>query len=144
MMPLGRYFVFVGGLLLALLFLIDSYLPQTAARPAGADADRSIIRIHSARQWPSAVVFDTTQPLIASPPQAAWAEASPASTPPVRRPPHEALALAQTTDIPAAAAAYPAAPKHVKRKVRTARPDPSERVASSEPFGFRPFLPASW
>ena len=64
-MPLLRYFVFVGGALLALLFVSNVYLPK-APDEVRADAgfDRSTIRIHSERKWPERVVFDTNQPTI--------------------------------------------------------------------------------
>jgi hypothetical protein len=67
-MPLLRYFFFVGGALLALLFMIDAYLPKLPAieRPAAA-TDLSMIRIHSDRKWPERVVFDTTLPTIIPP-----------------------------------------------------------------------------
>jgi hypothetical protein len=64
-MPLARYFVFVGGVLLALLFIFDAFqpkLPVTDATEAGVD--RSVIRIHSDRKWPERVVFDTSLPTI--------------------------------------------------------------------------------
>jgi hypothetical protein len=63
-MPLARYFLFVGGVLLALLFISDAYLPKVpdAVR---ADADLPVIRIHSDRKWPERVVFDTNLPTIA-------------------------------------------------------------------------------
>jgi hypothetical protein len=76
-MPLARYFVFVGGVLLALLFVVDAVLPQLPAADANRTAtavDRSIIRIHSDRKWPERVVFDTSIPTII-PPQTAKAEA---------------------------------------------------------------------
>jgi hypothetical protein len=57
-MPITRYFVFVGGLLLALLFAADRYLPAPIERAGAADPDRTIIRIHSARSLPEKIVFD--------------------------------------------------------------------------------------
>jgi hypothetical protein len=141
MMPLGRYFAYVGGLLLALLFLIDWNVPQTtAARPANSDIDRSVIRIHSAHRWPAAVVFDTTQPTITPPQQTVQAKAVPAAPPPAKKPSHEALALAQAGEIPAAVPRT-APPRQAKRRATRARPVYSSRVASTEPFGFRPFGP---
>jgi hypothetical protein len=145
MMPLGRYFAFVGGSLLVLLFLIDWYAPQTtAARPANADIDRSTIRIHSAHRWPAAVVFDTTQPTITPPRHLAQADALPPVPPPTKKPSREALALAQAGEIPTAVVAHAAPPKQAKRRVRTARPVYSSRVASYEPFAFRPFSGPGW
>lgn len=57
-MPIMRYFVFVGGLLLALLFAADRYLPAPGATATVADPDRTIIRIKSARNLPEKIVFD--------------------------------------------------------------------------------------
>jgi hypothetical protein len=73
-MPLARYFLFVGGVLLALLFVSDAYLPKLpdAVR---AVADLPAIRIHTDRKWPERVVFDTSLPTIA-PAQVAKLEAS--------------------------------------------------------------------
>ena len=34
-MPLARYFSYVGGVLLALLFVLDAYLPKTSGRVKG-------------------------------------------------------------------------------------------------------------
>ena len=75
-MPLARYFVFVGGVLLALLFISDAYLPKLpAAESDSAGVDKSIIRIHSDRKWPERVVFDTSRPTEV-PPQIASVAAS--------------------------------------------------------------------
>jgi hypothetical protein len=66
-MPLARYFFFVGGVLLALLFVVDATLPKvpgTEAVRAGLGADKPIIRIQSDRKWPERVVIDTSLPTI--------------------------------------------------------------------------------
>ena len=60
-MPLARYFLYVGGVLLTLLFIFDAYLTRVPV------AQRSypnlpLIRIHSDRKWPDRVVFDTSLP----------------------------------------------------------------------------------
>ena len=136
-MPLGRYFIYVGGFLLALILGIDWYLPQQPAEASRADVDRSTIRIHSVHKWPSAVVFDTTQPTIV-PPQPVQAET--VKPPPREKSPREALALAREVD---AVAAPPAPAKNVKRRARIARV-PAARVASSDVFEFRPFLQPGW
>jgi hypothetical protein len=60
-MPLARYFLFVGGLLLAVLFIANACLPESpAADSITAAADMPVIRIHSDRKWPDRVVFDTS------------------------------------------------------------------------------------
>ncbi|OPZ00381.1 hypothetical protein A5906_19455 [Bradyrhizobium sacchari] len=58
-MPIIRYFVFVGALLLALLIAADRYLPVPLERAGPSDPDRTIIRIVSARTLPEKIVFDT-------------------------------------------------------------------------------------
>jgi hypothetical protein len=142
-MPLRRYFICVGGVLLALFFLADWYAPRTAVPVADAvSVDRSIIRIQSAHRWPEAVVMDTTQPTIAPPAQLAWTDA-PAAKPAAKTLPREAMA--QAVEIPSAVAAHVVPSKPVKRRVRAARPAaPAERFANSEPFGFRPFFAPRW
>lgn len=58
-MPIVRYIVFVGGLLLALLFAADRYLPAPVERTDTTDPDRTTIRIRSARSLPEKIVLDT-------------------------------------------------------------------------------------
>jgi hypothetical protein len=62
-MPLARYFSFVGGVLLALLFMLDAYLPKPPAA-AKAKVDLPVIRIHTDRKWPERIVYDTSLPTI--------------------------------------------------------------------------------
>jgi hypothetical protein len=64
-MPLARYFFFVGGVLLALLFMANAWLPELPATDSVAAADMPVIRIHSDRKWPERVVFDTSVPAVA-------------------------------------------------------------------------------
>jgi hypothetical protein len=64
-MPLARYFFFVGGVLLALLFMANAWLPELPATDSvAAVADIPVIRIHSDRKWPERVVFDTSVPAV--------------------------------------------------------------------------------
>jgi hypothetical protein len=62
-MPLARYFFFVGGVLLALLFIADACLPNLPVADR-ASTDFPVIRIHSNRKWPERVVYDTSLPTI--------------------------------------------------------------------------------
>jgi hypothetical protein len=64
LMPLVRYFSYVGGVLLTLMFFLDARLPKLPVA-VRADASLPIIRIHSERKWPERVVFDTSLPTIA-------------------------------------------------------------------------------
>ena len=62
-----RYFLFVGGALLALLFAFDAFAPKASAdnaTHATAGVDKAVVRIHSNQKWPERIVFDTTQPTI--------------------------------------------------------------------------------
>jgi hypothetical protein len=62
--------MFVGGSLLALLFVADAYAPAqpVAARADTIVAENPTLRIRSDHKWPQAIVFDTTQPTIVPPP----------------------------------------------------------------------------
>ena len=62
-MPLLRYFVFVGGALLALLFISNAYFPKMPDEVRAA-SELPVIRIHSDRKWPERVVFDTNRATI--------------------------------------------------------------------------------
>jgi len=62
-MPLARYFLWVGGVLLALLFVADARLPALPVAEATTDVPSPIIRIHSERKWPERIVFDTSAPI---------------------------------------------------------------------------------
>jgi hypothetical protein len=64
-MPVARYFLVIGGVLLALLFVMDAVVPKApVAASTEASVDKSVIRIHSDRKWPERVVFDTSLPTI--------------------------------------------------------------------------------
>ncbi len=81
-MPLVRYFFFVGGVLLALLFISDAYLPKLPVADSDyAGVDKSIIRIHSDRKWPERVVFDTSRPTEVPPQIASMAPSAAAPKP---------------------------------------------------------------
>ena len=71
-MPIFRYFIFVGGALLALLFLVNQTLlpepvKQAAQASVAAASEQPVVRIRSDRKLPERVVFDTNQPTIAAP-----------------------------------------------------------------------------
>jgi hypothetical protein len=138
-MPLGRYFAFIGSVLLALLFLADWYLPQPAAMPARAAVDRSVIRLHSNHKWPERIVIDTSQPTIVPPP-AKVADTLPASSPPAARAPSEALALMAPAPTVAPAITRKSAAKRRTRVVRSGGHATSLAAATE----FRPAFPISW
>jgi len=100
-MPLARYFLLVGGVLLALLFVADAYLPKLPLADT-ANADLPVIRIHTDRKWPAPVVYDTSLPTIV-PAQAASSvarveEPATAADAPVKAQVREAFAQMQPSD----------------------------------------------
>ena len=62
-MSLARYFLFVGGVLLALLFVADALFPKVSVTET-ANANSPVIRIHTDHKWPERIVFDTGIPPI--------------------------------------------------------------------------------
>lgn len=137
-MPLMRYFVYVGGVLLALLFIVNASLPALPVTEAARSTapDLSVIRIHSDRKWPERVVFDTSRPTItpaaAPAPLMAEAVAAPAkaaAAPPPKTGVREAFAQVQVNPVRV----------EPKRKRKTvARNYPGQRilVAQQPPVAF--------
>ncbi|WP_108518258.1 hypothetical protein [Bradyrhizobium algeriense] len=68
-MPVARYFLFVGGVLLALLLAIDALVPQQAvvASQTAPSVDKTVVRIRSDQKPPERVVYDTSLPTIVPP-----------------------------------------------------------------------------
>jgi hypothetical protein len=135
-MPLMRYFVFVGGALLALLLIVNAVSPVTeAARStAAATTDRSVIRIRSDRKWPEPVVFDTSRPttVAAAPaPAPVVAEAAPAppkvAAQPLKNEVREAFAQANQVH---------AEPKRKRKSVARNYAGPQRIRVAQQPSGF--------
>jgi hypothetical protein len=63
-MPLRQYFLFVGGALLALLF-VANWLVQASSERTVSAVNFPPIRIHSDRKGPEAVVIDTSKSMLA-------------------------------------------------------------------------------
>ena len=82
-MPLARYFLYVGGVLLTLLFILDAYLTKIPFADR-ADPNLPVIRIHSDRKWPDRVVFDTSLPTV--PPMRTTIVEDRVPSPPARQP----------------------------------------------------------
>jgi predicted component of type VI protein secretion system len=141
-MPIARYFLFVGGVLLALLFGVDAFAPKdpavsSIAAAAAPDANPTL-RIRSDRKWPERVVYDTSLPTIV-PPQLEVAAAAVATAPvaemPAKASVRESFAQSKPADDPKPQA-KPLAKRKVA-KVRTAPPSQSAmRVAQQPQFGF--------
>ena len=62
-MPLARYFLYVGGVLFTLVFILDACLTKLAVSER-SPVNSPVIRIHSDRKWPERIVFDTALPTI--------------------------------------------------------------------------------
>lgn len=124
-MPVARYFVFVGGVLVALLLAINLFVPQDSvvASHSAPGIDKSTVRIHSDQKLPERVVFDTTLPPVAAPaPAVQTAAVLPAPAP-------EPTAKARVRDsfaqfVPGEARKAEAAPTPKKRRVARAHTYP--------------------
>jgi hypothetical protein len=141
----ARYFLFVGGALLALLFAFDAFAPKASAdnaTHAAAGVDKSVVRIHSNQKWPERIVFDTTQPTIvpkAAPvPQVALA--GPEPTPEISAKARVRETFAQFVPVAPKQAETPVQRKRkVAAKSRTSQP---MRFAQQQRYGF--FGPSTW
>ena len=101
-MPLLRYFIFVGGSLLALLFVVNVALPaQPVTETQTSGSDLPPVRIHSALKLPDRVVFDTSAVLPGQTPPAPVVVAQ--SKPQVTKPQPQVTAQAQAPVPPAMA-----------------------------------------
>ena len=139
-MPVARYFLFVGGMLLALLFALDAFAPQqlAVADNTAPSINKTVVRIRSDQKLPERVVYDTSLPTIVSPAAASQITAAPAG------PAADVSAQAQVRDtfaqILLAEAKKlekqpePQAPR--KRKIAKIRPAQPMRVAQQPHFGF--------
>jgi len=139
-MPLARYFLWTGGVLLALLFVLDAYLPKLPA--AGrTNPDLRVIRIHSDRKWPERIVYDANLPTVTAAPVAS------AETPAAPAIPADVSAEARVREafakLQAASAdkLQPSAPREPattqpKRKVAKKHAPPLLRLVERPQFGF--------
>jgi hypothetical protein len=147
-MPVARYFLFVGGVLLALLLAIDALVPQQAvvASQAAPSVNKTVVRIRSDQKLPERVVYDTSLPTVVPPPAVTAQVAAP-----VVAPPAPAMASADATaqarvretfaQFVPAEAKKPEPQVQRKRKVAKSRPpmqftQPQMRVAQQSHFGF--------
>src|SRR5215208_4246399 len=100
-MPLARYFVYVGGVLFTLVFILDAWLTKMPVIEA-SPVTSPVIRIHSDRKWPERIVFDTARPTIVPAPTAIVedraAGLAPAADASAKEREREAFALMQPPD----------------------------------------------
>jgi hypothetical protein len=124
-MPLARYFFFVGGILLALLFAIDAGSPNL---PVAEQTDTAVgfpaQRIKSDRKWPERVVFDTSLPTIVP----AQTQTT-AAAPPIAAKPTLAEVSAKTPVLESFAQVQPAEEKKPEAKPPQKRKYAKRRVA---------------
>ena len=145
-MPVARYFLFVGGVLVALLLAINAFVPEQAvvASQAGPSVDKTVVRIRSDQKPPERVVYDTSLPTIV--PRTVTAQAAAPPAPAVAS--ADATAQARVRDTFAQfvppEAKKPEPQVQRKRKVARSRPappmqfgqQPQMRVAQQSQFGF--------
>jgi hypothetical protein len=146
-MPVARYFLFVGGVLLALLLAIDALIPQQAivASQAAPSVNKTVVRIRSDQKLPERVVYDTSLPTIVRPPAVTAQVTAPVVAPPAGAS-ADATAQARVRETFAqfvpAEAKKPEPQVQRKRKVAKSRPAPMQlaqpqmRVAQQSHFGF--------
>ncbi|MCS3731312.1 hypothetical protein [Bradyrhizobium betae] len=136
-MPIFRYLIFVGGLLLSLLFAADHFLPPAVEPISAAEVDRSIIRISSTRPVPEKIVFDVSHPSVPAASVVADVEHD-------EQPPREALAMMAPEPTPETQPArtvteHITKPRHAARPSRTSHRPFERRLA----FEHREF-PGGW
>lgn len=144
-MPVARYFLYIGGVLLALLFAIDAFVPQDAALASHSapGIDKSTVRIHSTQKLPERVVYDTSLPTIVPPVVKTQVAAAPPAPVDVTA---QSSAQARVRDT--FAQFVPAEPKKPepqvqhKRRIAKVRPAQPVRLAQQSHFGF--FGAPSW
>jgi hypothetical protein len=142
-MPVARYFLYVGGVLLALLFAIDAFMPQdvAVASHSAPGLDKTTVRIHSVQKLPERVVYDTSLPTIV-PPAAKTVVA--AAAPPVRTADASAQSRVRETFaqfVPPETKKLEPAPAPKKRRIARVHAyppaNPPMRFAQQQPhFGF--------
>ena len=126
-MPVARYFLFVGGVLLALLFAVDALVPKQAvvASQAAPSVDKTVVRIRSDQKPPERVVYDTSLPTIV-PPRAATAQAV---VPSVRT----AAPASASADASAQARVRETFAQFVPEEAKKPEPQRKRKVAKSRP-----------
>jgi hypothetical protein len=137
-MPIARYFLFVGGVLLALLLAVDALFPQQAvvASRGASSVDKTVVRIRSDQKLPERVVYDTSLPTIVPPPAVTAQVTAPVvapSAPAVAAASADATAQARVRETFAqlvpAEAKKPEPQAQRKRKVAKSRPAPPMQIA---------------
>ena len=124
-MPLLRYFIFVGGALLALLIVVSSCFPETETI-THSDVARPVIRIVSDRTGPPRVDIDTR----------VQTAVVPTSVPEILQQAPARIAEAQVSASPPTP---PAPAIKIKRKKTTVAKRPDRQRMAANPQGSLPF-----
>ena len=124
-MPVLRYFLFVGGVLLALLLAVDAFSPQQVAVASNTapGVDKTVVRIRSDQKLPERVVYDTNLPTIVPSSASVQVAAAPVA------PSAEATAQARVRDT--FAQFVPAEPKKAEPQVQRKRKVAKVRIESA-------------
>jgi hypothetical protein len=136
-MPVARYFLFVGGVLLALLLAIDALVPQQAvvASQAAPSVNRTVVRIRSDQKPLERVVYDTSLPTIVPPPVVTAQAVAPPERAAAPAAPLADAAQARVRETFAqfvpAEAKKPEPQVQRKRKISKSRPAPPTQIAQS-------------
>jgi hypothetical protein len=142
-MFLLRYFVFVGGALVGLLFLSNAVLPKLpVAEVTNTASELPVIRIQSARKWPQRVVIDTSLPTIIPTENAGAQPVTPATT--VANVPAQAGTRDAYAQLTAPVSKKPEPKPHRKHRLarRQLAPPPVVLAQQQRPFNF--FASSSW
>ena len=133
-MPVARYFLFVGGVLLALLFALDAFAPPQVAVASNSapSIDKTVVRIRSDQKLPEGVVYDMTLPTIVPPATNTHIAAAPAV--PVADINAQARVRETLAQYVPVKKLEPQAPR--KRKVAKARSAQPLRFAQQQHFGY--------
>ena len=126
-MPLLRYFTVAGGALLALLFVVSGFFPETET-VNHSDVVRPVIRIASDRVGPPRVDIDARS----------QAAAIPASVPDIVRAPAQVAEARLGSSAPTPAVAI-----KIERKTKLVKRADRQRMAAN-PQGSQPFRSAWW
>ena len=145
-MPVARYFLFVGGVLLALLFALDAFAPQQVAVASNSTGsiDKTVVRIRSDQKPPERVVYDMSLPTIVPPAATTQVAAAPAA------PIADINAQARVRDtfaqfVPAEAKKVEAAGSaQAQGRQGSLGSPPPMRVAQQQHFGFGFFGNNTW
>jgi len=132
-MPVARYFLYVGGVLLALLLLVDAFMPQdlTVANHSAPGLDKTAVRIHSVQKLPDRVVYDTSLPTIVPPAAKTVVAAAAPPAPDASAQARVRNTYAQFVPPEAKKLEPPQAPK--KRRIARVRTYPPMRFAQQQP-----------